>query len=413
MTKTQDISWETALKICCREVIKMLHASVVSIRTLCIIVIVMGPGSTWVTSQVSMTMKMPRVERSASKLLDKSEAVKAIISPVSKMGHGVEASFFANEATWWVIIRNTVNFTEDGGRTWRTTELPNTIAGTSKKIQFWDGIHGMLLAQTNETENILDSGKNKYWFLESKDSGKSWQLLASESGVFVSSILFTDNEKVWLGGRRFIGISPVRFDAFLAHRTDGGKHWEDFSGKMVNLLSSNEYIAAAILRQGGLINIISTDNRVIESQDDGRSWRIATSFRDVPERNVYFKSDERSGTWLAGNINAHGLQIGTLMTKKTDQLWQMNMLNMAHFTDIINPTEGKFFACGTIQEFLDPSDTSKTKETGVILESVDLGKSWSTLYKSNGNEFLSLYYLNDETILMLNKNGDLSRLKLH
>lgn len=185
------------------------------------------------------------------------------IGPRVRRDTVVDDVAFLDRLHGWVVVWNvdTVRArlyrTADGGRTWRSVEVPShgAHAGASDTIRFFDRRDGRLVVQ--EPTAPFAS------LFATRDGGARWHAVAHLPEV--APVRFQDARVAWQGGGPFAQR--------LYRSGDGGRHW-----RRVPLPSSGVVGLPASVAGGTDVAVTSfrpgrTRVVVYRSEDGGRRWR--------------------------------------------------------------------------------------------------------------------------------------------
>jgi photosystem II stability/assembly factor-like uncharacterized protein len=389
------------------------YAKIKSIRIIFLIFVIAVGGSSGVSQKTFNDLKRSpdvEMERDASQLVVKTAGWQFELFEFKKVEGDVDAAFFLDEKKWWIASQRSVFRSINGGASWDIFTAPLPENSKIKKIQFITEQIGWILIQSKPSDSVLEANLNRYWLFGTDDGGKHWRLYVSLEGVYADDFFFSNATNGWLTGNKFVNAGRARFEAYFIQTNNGGKNWEDLSPTLNERVLGNEFLTVGLSVGKDQLIFASTADGIFRIEADGVWNRIA--LKGMPDRNRFFKIGKTSSkTWLAGNIKNHGLIYTTLISGELKSVWQMYLLSMAYFSEIVETPNGKLAAAGYLQEFPDPNYSSVVQEKGVVMETVDFGKNWSVIYKDGKEKIRSIYPLALNKYLVVGETGSLGILR--
>lgn len=286
--------------------------------------------------------------------------------------------------TCWIGgTHGTVLKTIDGGRSWRTLQLPDADSLDFRDIHAFDKDIAVAMS-AGEAEK----GKAKIY--RTDDGGKSWLLVyqSTQNGVFLDGIDFWDKNKgICLG-------DPVDGKLFVLTTEDGGKTWQELPADTRPKTEPGEASFAAsgtsILAFGKGNVIIGTGGgrqaRVFRSEDYGRSWQVsATPLAAGPTSGIFglrFWS-KKNGIAVGGDYKrTTDSTQNVLLTTDGGVTWKLSAMTrpagLKEAVDLYHKTNATWNGDTQIR-----SDNYTLVATGPSGSSysLDRGKSWQVLGK--------------------------------
>jgi photosystem II stability/assembly factor-like uncharacterized protein len=171
-----------------------------------------------------------------------------------------DAQFLDRRRGWFVVwsvttVRSRLYRTEDGGRTWRSTEVASHGAhgGARDLLQFLDARHGWLVA--------LEPTAPGAALYATSDGGTHWRQVAQLPGV--APVRFESRTVAWQGGLR------------LHRSTDGGHRWRVVA---LPVSGAASYGTPASFGRTVLVAVTEPARVVVyRSGDGGRTWKTAAT----------------------------------------------------------------------------------------------------------------------------------------
>ncbi len=326
---------------------------------------------------------------------------------------------FVNKQQGWASTYKSLFATSDGGTTW--TRLPFQTPEDSEisSLFFVNESQGWLSLIRRVYTERYGLG-NSSQILSTRDGGRTWK----EQGNFPNEIIINEisfsgtNRGLAVGARMIdqpIQQGPPYQEILVLSTTNGGNDWTNIS----------ELIKSAIRNESGAfsdagwnvlwsseteIHLLTRNGRVVQSVDQGNTWKIIARFHDERPKGVsssvgYYKlvsDDERRLRVIAGAIGDEGYW-GDLVVKSDDNSWTSFELRLIPILDAVFLSKNEVLASGT--KMPSPDDKS-TARTGIVLQSQDCGKSWTPIYRSKSKEaFISLSKIGDSEFYAVSDKG--------
>ena len=240
-----------------------------------------------------------------------------------------------------------------------------------------ENLHGVAFI---DNQHIWVSGSYGT-ILFSSDGGKTWE--KQESGIkelLLGCITFVNRSKGWAAG---VGGTIV-------HTTDGGKNWTAQK-------SGSEYDIHDIFflntQKGWAVGEYGT---VLHTDDGGKQWKQQKEHSDVFYNDVFF-ADSNTG-WIVG-------EFGTILhTEDGGATWQpqecrdLETAEEDLYWD--KPLPALYGAC-----FLDSSRGWIVGLDGVIIKTVDGGKTWTRLNSTTDKPLYSILIKGQKGWIIGNKGA--------
>nr|NIW48209.1 T9SS type A sorting domain-containing protein [Gammaproteobacteria bacterium]NIX02580.1 T9SS type A sorting domain-containing protein [Phycisphaerae bacterium] len=204
--------------------------------------------------------------------------------------------------------RTFINRTQDGGASWQTIWLPDSL------------FNPLTFFFLNDSTLYLSKGKDIY---RSADVGMTWQLARIDSTVapYIANIRdfsFVDDKYGWAVGDN----QRVTDSGFMISTKDGGESWQS-----VYPVSGAFFHISMIDRQRGFVVVSSAFEASLFRTDDG--WQnFHFVWGDIDLNDIYFL-DENEG-WFSGNFGTllHTTDGGrTVIEVETDVKSDLHRIN--------------------------------------------------------------------------------------
>ncbi len=255
------------------------------------------------------------------------------------------AVFFADRDHGWIVGSNSVVLsTDDGGVTWKKTQLANHEL--LRDVVFFDSQRGFLLGEYslfNRTDNKTPADRS--FLMSTSDAGSYWRLgsltrqatLKSDSltrygGETLIRMQFVNDRTGWAcgetgtilvtsdGGRNWktqraaqvrkilYGVSAldelrawmVGAGGIALRTVDGGENWNEQTTGVTKTLTSVQFLDA---KRGWAVG---GDGTILASNNGGNRWRGQNSGTTEDLNDVFFVTAKEG--WVAGN---HGTLLHT------------------------------------------------------------------------------------------------------
>lgn len=332
---------------------------------------------------------------------------------------------FVNADFGWAASTESLYKTSDGGKTWNRTSLNLALSSHIASFFFLDETRGWLVVRDQVHSERYGFG-NSSQILASNDGGKSW----SEQAAFPNEVKITSIRFVNMTEGLAIGSKVVRekqpYDEIFALRTsDGGKRWNDIS-ESVSLAFKNEYGIANDIGRSihwpslTQVFLLTKFGKIISSTDAGKSWNNLVQFEDQrPNGSLsstgYYKIlfDTRERMLVIAGASGEEGYWGDMIVNDGLGSWTSLELIRLPIRDAIVLSDNELLACGWEIKAQEEQMHSTVPAVGIILESVDRGRSWSPVYRSEENEdFIYLTRIKDNNFYALSNTGSFLRLTL-
>ena len=248
---------------------------------------------------------------------------------------------------------------------------PNSVGAAEKAVHYYDELIDVCMLDTGDAWAVGHRGK----FIHSKNYGKDWETLATNTNKGLFSVWFVTPEKGWITGE----------NGLILYTEDGGKTLTP-QGKGVtdkHLLKSfflNETKGWAVGPSGTVL-----------TTDDGVTWRKTSYARDLRFNEVYF-FDENKGV--------AAIEFDTIMsTEDGGETWSALLEGEESWDE----EPGNFFGI----DFIDENTGVVVGTAGNIKYTRDGGQTWETAENNDTSKLtlLKVKFFNDKQGVAIGLDG--------
>jgi len=303
-------------------------------------------------------------------------------------------SFFLNELAAWVIVNGKLKYTSDGGETWQNKD---TLTGNPKSIYFYNISTGWQCGSIGMIKKTVNGGLN--W--DSVYSGTTDNLNSISFGSELNGICGGDWGTIISttnGGLNWIKYTDALLGfytkvKFTDHQTafvcgTGGRIFKTTNAG-INWSSypiDNTYLTSVLFSGSQIGYAFSNYYEIYKSTNAGLGWNLLQTsginnriFRSAisPGNNMWIAAD--SGIILKSNNQ------GTVWNEVFRDYLTKENLNSVHFNNLTT---------GII-----------TGNHGVILRSVNAGVNWSLVTLNPGLNYTDVQFTDNSTAFICGGNG--------
>lgn len=323
---------------------------------------------------------------------------------------------FINGKKGWARTEKSLYQTSDGGKTWRRLPLNMPQHSRIYSLFFIDEERGWL-AEVTQVDNERYGLGYSSRIMVTEDGGKSWSEQKNfPDEVNISEIKFLNANDGLAVGARVIDHRPPYDEIFVLTTSNGGRVWNNIS----------DGVKAAIRNDSGIANdtgsgihwssksnifLLTRNGRVVSSTDQGRTWNMLVEFQDVrPDGSNsstgYYKLllDPKEQIRVIAGASGDEGHWGDLIVKDEQSSWSSYELLRTPIRDAVFLTNKELVACG--QQIRPFDEKPNQPDAGIILHSLDSGRSWVPIYRSKLNEmFISLARISDNDFFAVSDRG--------
>ena len=345
----------------------------------------------------------------------------------SKVMSEGEAQFvqFLDSSTGWIGTSKLLYKTSDGGTSWERFDLnlpPNSYVSGFSFVSATKG----WLAVTSKTEAQPHGLRDSTQIMVTRDCGKSWSEQALfENDVTINDLRFANSDDGMAIGHKVISDPQSHEQIFAVKTADGGQTWVNISDRLESA-TKNEFGksfasgASISWLASSQIFVLTRQGQIIASKDSGLTWERTVQLEDErPDKSIsstgYYKivlDTEHKIRIIAGAMGQEGYW-GDLILNGASDSWVNYELLRTPIHDVVFLSTNEFVACG--QEILAFDETTKTRlpPSGIILHSLDGGKTWSPVYRSKASgDFISITKAGDRRFFAVSDTGTFVRFSL-
>lgn len=298
---------------------------------------------------------------------------------------------FVDDLQGWVMsIGGKLYRTIDGGKSWEL--INNTISLKPKSylgdLTFVDSASGWF--------SLEEAGRN--WgdittkTFHTEDGGVNWTLQSSFEDISISKLVFLNKLEGWAVGSKKNSKEIIYSGFVILHTIDGGKNWIDLSEKLskfADYQKSNIYgLTDIFVKDSKIINILTDDNRLLESNDKGENWAFVNNI-DTGNKTPNFISSPKSGfSIFAGVDSKEGIGSNFLIREENDE-WAKKLLPGFYLQDAVYFSENQIFACGSMST-PNPKNKNQSIRSGVVIYSSDNGNNWTIIYQNHNVKLINV-----------------------
>lgn len=293
------------------------------------------------------------------------------------------ALHFTNNEYGWVGGNNNLLYrTTDGGETWQRVSINVPISGNITDVFFASNSEGWVILQQSRTDHF-DTEADKVWLLYTSDAGQSWTVQHASDAAQLRRVVFINGQEGWAVGSKIVRRPTVRAELLVLHTTDGGRHWVDISTQ-ANRAASNGRgqtgVVDIVLTEHSKTILLTYDGLLLNTSDAGRSWEQTARLETRPMIAQLASTPNNSLRVVAGATGTIGAT-SFLAQQTNDGSWVEYIANGVRFRDAAYISDTQVLACGSMST-ADSSTFDQERMNGVILHSLDSGRTWTIAYSN-------------------------------
>jgi photosystem II stability/assembly factor-like uncharacterized protein len=329
----------------------------------------------------------------------------------------IRKALFVTAQSGWASSGASLYKTSDGGATWSRLTFTVDEESLISSFIFTDEFRGWLsVTKQRYTERYVLGNSSQIW--ATNDGGDTWHKQADfPDEVIVRQLSFLNANDGFAIGARVIDRprdqGPPYDEILILSTSDGGRIWTDNSeGAKEEIRKQSGWAAdygwSIHWRSPTDVFLLTGSARILQTSNRGKTWETIVRFEDerpnlvvssIGYYKLVFDTAQRVRV-IAGAMGDEGFW-GDFIVRGEDNSWRSYELMRTPIIDAIFLSQDEIVACGQSIPFQAEKNIS-----GVILHSLDSGKSWQVIYRSRKNEtFVSLIRVNGREFYAASDKG--------
>lgn len=337
-------------------------------------------------------------------ILEKPESGWTMRSSLFDRNLKIKACYFLTPEIGWAIGAQTIFKTQDGGNNWAATDLNFINSSEIKFLHFLDEANGRIVLQDGGDEY---SDQSQVSVFSTSDGGKEWVLAHFENSSVVTDAYF-GNTQTWLVGRKFIGDYPRRLDPLVIKHLNDSNSWKNVAASNYPLGTGPAQIVAGL---DGCLLLADKVGRIARSCDSGGSWEPLAASSNFPPDSSYRLFSVGAGASFVWTLESAGGMGGsnsvlTIIPQESNQTKVAVSLPGSYLRSAIAVSSREFYLVGKWSGLNDG-----THQFGTILHTVDGGKSWRHVIRTDSPIIAAQFFPEASQIWLLTADGVMVTLK--
>lgn len=293
---------------------------------------------------------------------------------------------FLDEVSGWIAGDSELYKSTDGGDQWERVNVALPEDARITAMFFLDRSLGWLALDRCDPEIFC----NQHYFrlIRTADGGQTWQTQYEASDSVGRALYFFDKENGWLIGSRF----KASFAPLLLRTSNQGRDWIDVSDGINLGLNENKNLRRSLAQDHAMemisgnrlsLAVATSSMRLLRTVNDGQTWdEIAHLANEPAQTRLVGFGIHNYKYWLAGGALSEEGVWSILARQQKGDLWTRYRLNGVCFRDVYFIDADKILACGCVPR-AGHLRTADRPTDGVILGSLDGGKSWTIIHRDS------------------------------
>ena len=332
-----------------------------------------------------------------------AEAAETQIASRKDAAHEFQRAQFVNKTKGWASTRHSIYTTTDEGKTWERLPFKTEANSRISSFFFVDESRGWLSVWKLVPSERYGMGNSSTIFVTT-DGGKSWKEQANfPDEVEIKQISFRDGNRGLAIGARTIDqprdVGPPYSEILVLSTDNSGDTWSEISERLKAALQRAKAGPDSgwdvRWRSPTEIFLLTGSGTLLQSLDSAATWSVVTRLKGEPGptglASSYYKivfDPAQEMRVIGGVMGTEGFW-GDLVVKGDNNSWTSYQLVRVPILDAVFLSANEVLAAGMEIPHVDERPSRST--VGVILQSLDSGKSWTPIYRSKSEEmFVSL-----------------------
>ncbi|MGQ0541347.1 MAG: WD40/YVTN/BNR-like repeat-containing protein [Blastocatellia bacterium] len=313
--------------------------------------------------------------------------------------------FFLDKEHGWAY-HDELNKTEDGGQIWKAVKSVKSERSRFSHVFFYDSNLGWVVEQSLFS-GPQEAKSQDALVTRTRNGGDTWSEILRLKGIVITDLFFATEDVGWLVGRKYDGEDPIDFEIYTVVTSDGGESWSDVSKGLdtaIGALHESQLRSkniSSVLVHNNEFTVLSGDDQMLHTSDLGQQWN---SLGALPHDDLFTRLNTNRMGLLGDRLRwfvraSHHYEALGALTVEGGESWTQYELRDFYFSDGVLLSENEAIVCGY-------RTRPNHSPTGVILHSLDGGRSWKLLIENSKSVNIErIQVLAGDTILSWDSNG--------
>lgn len=269
----------------------------------------------------------------------------------------------------------TLHKTVDGGKTWEALKIEVPAGKRMSGMAFLNPKRGLISLISQEGDYFNVSYKST--IMVTTDGGNSWANAIEMDSALLNDIAFDSKGTAWVAGGTYSIGKPYTAVGPLLLKSADLRYWEEEPVEP-KFTGSVEYIK---IPDDNSVILAGTKGQIIELEST-MAVRAYYDLNSLMPASMGVRNLDKAGDILfliGANPRQHGTFTSIFSKASMEDDWKHYELNDVSFTDLIVLSSTELLACGSIDN---RENRELSKGEGVILHSIDGGKTWLIAHRS-------------------------------